>query len=76
MAKTSEAQTRAREKWNKENQDRIEVKARKGTKDQWKSYCDQIGLSMSAMVATAVEEYAERLGLEPPAGGGPAGPEE
>ncbi len=76
MAKTSEAQMRAVANWGKENQDRVEVRIRKGMKDEWRSYCDQLGMSMSAMVSQAVYEYAERMGLEPPAPAGPADPEE
>lgn len=46
--------------WSKENQDRIEVRVRKGTKDSWKTYCDQLGESMSSLVSKAVEEYVEK----------------
>ncbi len=60
MAKTSDAQMRAVAKWAEKNQEQLNVKLKKGTKETWKVYCDQLGESMSGLISKAVEEYVER----------------
>lgn len=56
----SKAKHVANERWNAANLDRIEVKLRKGTKEEWKGYCETLGLSMAQLVDRSVREYIER----------------
>lgn len=56
----SKAKHAANERWNAANLDRIEVKLKKGTKEEWKGYCDELGLSMAQLVDRSVKEFIER----------------
>ncbi len=56
-AKTSAA---VKNKWNKENYDRIEIIVPKGKKDQIKAAADARGESVNSYINKAVEERMER----------------
>lgn len=56
-AKTSAA---VKNKWNKENYDRIEIVVPKGKKDQIKTAADACGESVNSYINKAVEERMER----------------
>ncbi len=56
-AKTSAA---VKNKWNKENYDRIEIIVPKGKKDQIKAAADARGESVNSYINKAVDERMER----------------
>lgn len=51
----SEAQRRAVDKYNKANYDRLEIKAAKGKKEQYKLEAAKVGLSLNSFVVQAIE---------------------
>ena len=60
-AKTSAA---VKNKWNKENYDRIELIVPKGKKELVKAAADARGESLNAYINKAVDERMERDGTE------------
>lgn len=60
----SKARYEANTRWNKENLKRIYLAVNKDEKDVWKDYAQRLGLSLAAFIKTAVDEKAEREGLQ------------
>lgn len=58
-AKTSAA---VKNKWNKENYDRIEIIVPKGQKDTIKAHAEARGESVNAFINRAIDETMERDG--------------
>ena len=56
-AKTSAA---VKNKWNRENYDRIEIFTAKGKKDAIKSHAESKGESVNAFINRAIDEAMER----------------
>lgn len=49
--------TEAKKRWNNDNYDRIYVYIPKGNKDAYKEYAEQHGMSLNALIQTALEQY-------------------
>ena len=60
----SKARYEANTRWNKKNLERIYLAVNKDEKDVWKKYAQGLGLSLAAFIKTAVDEKAEREGLQ------------
>lgn len=58
-AKTSAA---VKNKWNRENYDRIEIMVQKGRKEQIKAHAEGRGESVNAFINRAIDETIEREG--------------
>ena len=63
--KEKEARMQNSEKYRKERQDVIQIKVRKGERDQIKAYAEQIGLSMTALIKESLRLYMETYGSPP-----------
>lgn len=59
------ARTRANRRYNEKNYDKIQIQAHKGTRAQWKQEADARGLSLAALIVTAVTEYLTQHPPEP-----------
>lgn len=46
--------------YTREKYDRVSVNVKKGTKDKWKKYAEEAGMSLAAYVSEAVEEKHSR----------------
>lgn len=49
--------------WQKEKIASVNLHLRKGVRDQWRSYANQLGLTLVDFIRQAVEEKVERDGL-------------
>lgn len=56
----TEAQKRAKRKWDKANLDRIEIQPRKGTKERYKAEADRRGQSMTEFITMCVEKEIKK----------------
>ncbi len=57
MAKYTEAQARAAQKYKDENVERFTLSFKKGEKDEWKQYAkEKHGLSLNALIIKLLEE--------------------
>lgn len=56
MAST-EAQKRASMKYQKEKQEQIAIRVKKGTREQYKKAADELGLSFAGFIIAAMDEY-------------------
>ena len=54
--KTSDAQNRARNKWNSENMEKITATVKKGYREKAKRLAEQRGLSMNALICALIDE--------------------
>lgn len=70
------ARTRANRKYNERVYDQLKIQVRKGVRDSWKVAASARGLSLAALIVSAVEEYlsahpAESSGAPAPSGDSP-----
>lgn len=63
MAKT-DAQKRARDKWNRANTAPIAVSVRTEVKEQFRAACERNGTTMNAVLFAAIMEYLEKHGKQ------------
>ena len=56
----SEARYRANQKWDKENLEQINIKVRKGRKDEIKAHATGRGESLNGFINRAIDEAMER----------------
>lgn len=61
MAKT-DAQKRARDKWNRANTAAIAVSVRNEVKEQFRAACERNGTTMNAVLIEAITAYLEKHG--------------
>ena len=59
----SEAQQRAKVKWDKENLDRIQLVVRAGEKDQIKAAAEAAGESLNHYIVSATKDRMKREGI-------------
>ena len=60
MAKTSESQLKANEKYNKANYEYFTVKARKGKRQELKDHALGLGKPLNTWILEAIEEKINR----------------
>ena len=53
----TDSQRKANRKWRDANYDKICVQVRRGVRDSWKVAASARGLSLAALIVSAVEEY-------------------
>lgn len=51
------ARTRANRKYNERVYDQLKIQVKKGVRDSWKNAASVRGLSLAALIVSAVEEY-------------------
>ena len=61
--KTSDAQKIASMKWTKENKEQLNLSLDPGVKDTWKGYAEKAETSLAKFISSAVQEKAEKDGL-------------
>ena len=55
----SEAQYRAQRKYQKERQEQIAIRVKKGVRDIYKTAAEERGLSLAAFVVASMDEYIQ-----------------
>lgn len=60
MAKYTDAQNRAVQRYKEKNYDRLAIAIKKGKRDEWKTAAADLGLSLAGLVVAGVEEYISR----------------
>ena len=61
---TSEAQKRARDKWNKDNLTVLTCNVTKKKKEQFKLACQKAGTTQNAVLLAAVNKFLEEYPIE------------
>lgn len=56
----NEARKKANMKYQKEHQEQIAIRVKKGTRDIYKKAADEFGLSFAGFIIAAMDEYIER----------------
>lgn len=64
MTKQTDAQKRAKDKWDSVHLEQLNVSLPVGTKAMWAGYAERAGISMTKLLQVAMEEKADRDGLK------------
>ena len=57
MSKASPARVSANDRYNKKVYESVALRVRRGTRERWRSSASARGLSLAALIVSAVEEY-------------------
>ena len=59
MAKYTQAQNRAAQRYKDKMDDRLAIAIKTGKRDEWKAAAADLGLSLAGLVVASVEEYIQ-----------------